>query len=315
MTELTLVEQEDQRLYNTVEKWYVREQWLNHARRRLATNKRNHIRYLTLTCSLVYDVLFLKNNGLIETTEIGYAKDSLAFCEQSIQRSVLIRKRLPGAKFFDGAIEDFLGVGNLNFSRRAEGWFPFDVINIDVCGSPFSERSKFTATIEKLYNAQRIKRQSFTLFITVCCAEDGDSEPNKERLRAMIRNNFTVTGFQRAYGDRYPQPIALYHEFLSLAIPKLVIDVGFQHGFDVDCKRKFTYIGGANAARMISFIFDCDMPYVPDPLMYLSTERPVRLVGVIRHEIEDVNGILQSNNTYNQRCTELQREYTVNGST
>jgi hypothetical protein len=53
-------------------------------------------------------------------TETGYAKESVAFCEQSTQRSVLIKKRLPGAKFHEGPVEGLLNVGSINFSRKAE---------------------------------------------------------------------------------------------------------------------------------------------------------------------------------------------------
>jgi hypothetical protein len=310
--ELTFVEKEDQRLYNTCEKWYIRDEWLHFARRRLEANGRRFIRYLTLTCSLAYDVIFLKDNGVIETTEIGYGKDSVAFCEKDVQRSVYIRGRLPGAKFHEGPVEGLLGAGRINFSNKVDSWFPFDVINIDICGAPFSQNAQFIDAMRKLFMAQRIKNQSFTLFVTTSSIEDGDSEGNKQALRTLIRRNYAFHNFERIYRQKYPQEtIEPYHEFLSVAIPKLIVDSGFQQGFNVECKRKFTYVGGQNLTQMVSFIFDCDLPTVEDVLGFLSTERTIKLVGIITRHLENVNTTLRNDPTSNHRCEELQRMYRV----
>ena len=310
--ELTFVEKEDQRLYNTSEKWYIREEWLHFARRRLAANGRTYIRYLTLTCSLAYDVIFLKDNGIIETTEIGYGENSVAFCEKDMQRSVLIRRRLPGAKFHPGPIEGLLGAGRINFSKKVDNWFPFDVINIDICGAPFDQHSQLMDAIRKLFVAQGMKDQSFTLFVTTSAVEDGDSEENKQTLRNLIRQNYDITHFERIYHQRYPEDVIdSYPEFLSIAIPKLIIDTGFRQGFNVECKKKFTYVGGKNRTQMMSFIFDCDLPRVVDTLTFLSTERPRKVVGILTHNLENVNNLLHGDGNKKARCEELKRMYGI----
>ena len=52
---------EEDQIFNSPQKWFVREKWSEYATIRKDSNRRSFIRYLTLTSTKTYDVDFLNH--------------------------------------------------------------------------------------------------------------------------------------------------------------------------------------------------------------------------------------------------------------
>lgn len=315
MNEKSLIEVEDEKLYNTSEKWLVRKKWLEHAIERKRKNRVEHIEFFTLTCSQIYEIRLFDDHNLILSKETSPTQKqylSVTFCEKSIHRHSLIRDKLPGARNHICRFEDLVGAGRVGVSDRVNGWFPFDILNLDLNEAPFKQNSRImlnvTSAIRKLFIIQKLKNKSFSLFVTTCASEEGDNERNKEELLNQIDTNLQNNNrFNELFHRKYPEGrIDPYHEFLLTAIPKLIIEHGFAEGFDVRCEEKFTYIGGDNVTRMVSFIFDCDYKGSID---LLAEIKPRRISNIIERDFEDINEMLNQHQNLLEDVEELKEKY------
>ena len=188
----TKVSSEDHKVYNTPEKWFIREKWSEFALNRKKMNKRKFIRLFTLTSIKTYDIILFKETGLIETTETGYS-ENIAFCEKDSERFTMIFNALPGARAHLGTFEDFVGAGSIDSTNHAKEWFPFDVINLDFSGPMFKHRGRNTSkvmdAIKKVFMIQSFYRQSFSLFLSVPAIRKADDDVGKNQLRKCLDEN------------------------------------------------------------------------------------------------------------------------------
>lgn len=292
--------QEDE-IYNVPEKWYVREKWLEYTTERKQKNNRKYIRFLTLTSVKGYDVEFLRDNGLLSCTETGYDFKSVAFCEIDNERYVRIRNRLPGARDHLGSYEDLVWAGRPGFGRKAERWFPFDVINLDIPRSGFSQRSRVMAAILKTFMIQKFRQQSFTLFLTLPAVPSGDDEVRKKQLLRCLKVNLRNNEFKERFFKKFPKgKFSHYHKFLLVAVPKLIINFGQSENFDVQCREKLTYVGERSRTKMVSFIFDCEYHGLTAdyggeaPTPVLGGLYPTRVLEEIEKDCVDINRKLRN---------------------
>jgi hypothetical protein len=292
---------EDQ-IYNTPEKWYVRVKWAYYAFERKRKNKRDFIRLLTLTSTKCYDVLLLKDLGVILTTNTGYSPLSVTFCECDPERYVLIRNSLPGARDFGGKIEQFVDAGSTHLSPRAEKWFPYDVINLDFTKPGFRHKGEKTSitmdTISKILLIQKFKKQSFTLFLTLPAIRSGDDSTGISQLEECLRTNLEngYSDFKREFKKRYPKmEITNYREFLLTVVPKLIIKYGQTESFDIHCRERCTYVNTGARAVMITFIFDCECIGLSEgyggsnPAEILANRYPKRILEILTTKYRDIN--------------------------
>ena len=296
-----LSSKEDQ-IYNSPEKWYVREKWAAHASQRKQKSGKNFVNLLTLTSTKCYDIRFFKDKGLLLTTPTGYAPESLTYCEYIYERYVLIRNLLPQARAFSGKIENLVDAGDTHVSQRAQRWFPYDVINLDLTKPGFRQRGEKTSTmmetITKLFVIQGLKRQSFTLFLTLPAIKRGDDETGISQLDLCLKGNLEddYPDFKTKFLEKYPNAkIPSYREFLLVVVPKLIVKYGQSENFDTSCSYRCTYINEGARAVMTSFIFDCE--YIglaagygsQNPTEILATQYPTRIQEIIETEHEDIN--------------------------
>lgn len=296
------VRSEEDEIYNTPEKWYVRDKWAKYALKRKEKNKREFIRLLTLTSTKCYDVEFFRDNGLLQMTGTGYAPESVTFCECNHERYVLIRNKLPGARDFFGELEYFVGSGTPSFTVRAQKWFPYDVVNLDFTKPGFKHKGKKTSamadTISKILIIQGFKKQSFSLFLTLPAIKSGNDVSGIKELNNCLTSNLEgkYSEFEDNFFRKYPQAkFPSYREFLLVVVPKLIIRYGQSENFDVQCQERCTYIGKGAKAVMITFIFDCEYVGLPDgygganPADILAEKYPKRILEIIKREYEDIN--------------------------
>jgi hypothetical protein len=298
----SFISSEDDKFYNTPEKWYIRDKWAKYALERKKKNGINFVRLLTLSSTKCYDVEFFKDKGLLLTTETGYAPESVTFCEYNYERYVLIRNRLPGARDFCGELEYFVGVGSPGFTKRAQKWFPYDVINLDFTKPGFKQKGKKTSvmmdTISKIFMIQKFKKQSFTLFLTLPAIKRADDTTGMVQLESCLKSNLggKYSEFENNFLGKYPKAkFPNYREFLLVVVPKLIIRYGQNESFDIQCQERCTYIGKGARAVMITFIFDCEYVGLPDgygganPADILAKQYPKRILGIIKRDHEDIN--------------------------
>jgi len=304
--DLTDIEKEDIRRYNTKEKWYVRRAWLESARRRAAI-KGAPIRYLTLTCTRVYDIELLRRNGLIRKTT-RYDSDRLAFCEQNSLRYSLIWKLLPGASDCSYTFERLVGVGDPSMPPRLSTIFPRDVINMDLTGTPFSlESSLLLENLDMIPKLFLIQNNSpFTLWLTLRIDESNENPAKKRKANMLLDENLKDQDFKTAFLGRFGQTGNLpYEDFVMTIVPKLVIRSGSKN-LDVRCPKRFVYVGEGNVSKMASFIFECDQI---DKLANEQTLKKKRLVEFVSMGQENVNAILDGDNKIREECRRMKLEY------
>ena len=311
---------EEDQIYNSPQKWFVREKWVQYAVNRKRANRRDFIRFLTLTSTKIYDVEFLREHELIATTKAGYNPESITFCEHIPERYARIHNRLPGARGFLGSFEKFVGAGNIGQPVQASKWFPYDVINLDFTAPCFRQKGKKTSrtmdAIEKVFDFQKLKKQCFSFFLTLPALRGGDdlagiSQLN-ECLNANLRNEYRELKdkiLQKYPRKRFPN----HREFLLFMVPKLIIRYGQNFTFDVICKERFTYIADGARTVMITFIFDCEYVGLPNgyggenPSEILAERYPNRIMDLLEKEFENINEKFERDRLLRERYTRLKR--------
>jgi len=313
---------EDDKVYNTSEKWFVREKWANFALIRRDKNKRKFIRLLTLTSIKAYDIIFLSKKGLIETTETGYSPESIAFCEKNPERFTRIYNCLPGARAYQGTFEEFVGAGRIVFTDNARKWFPFDVINLDFSGPMFRHAERNTSKVMdamlKMFMIQDFMKQSFTLFLSLPAVKKWDDDTGRKQLSDCLTVNLTskeTIKFKEAFEQKYPsKQINSYYQFLLVTVPKIIIKYGQSKNFDVDCLGKYTYIGENAKTKMVSFIFDCEYRGLQDgyggenPASVLANVYPDRVLKTITQDYVDINKMFEEQPAIKKQCIEYKKQ-------
>jgi hypothetical protein len=305
---------EEDQIYNTPEKWYVRDKWVRYAQERKDKNDRDFIRLLTLTSTNCYDVEFFRDKGLLLLTETGYAAETVTFCEYIQERYVLIRNRLPGARAFFGKLEGLVGAGSTCLTHRAERWFPYDIINLDFTKPGFRHGEKKTSlmmdTVSKIFVIHGLKEQSFSLFLTFPAIRRADDEGGIEQLDNCLKSNLggRYPDFENTLLEKYPRAeIRNYREFLLVVAPKLVIKYGQGRNFDIECRERCTYVNTGAKAVMVTFVFECEYVGLPNnyggenPGDILARQYPTRILEIIEREHEDINSILSQNGRLKER--------------
>jgi hypothetical protein len=293
---------EEDQIYNSPEKWHVRTKWVHYASRRKEKSRKNYINLLTLTSTKCYDIKLFQQEGLLLTTDTGYAPESVTFCECNSERYVLIRNNLPGAQDFGGKIEDFVAAGSAHLTPRAQRWFPYDVVNLDFTKPGFRQKEERTSitmqTISKIFTIQRLKSHSFTLFVTLPAIEQGNDVTGKTELANCLNSNLdgSYPNFEKNLLQKYPDKVFPdYREFLLVIVPKLIIKYGQSENFDTKCLERCSYINEGAITVMVTLIFDCEFIGLQagygskNPAEILAELYQPRILEILEHDFEDIN--------------------------
>jgi hypothetical protein len=314
----------DQESFNNPQKWFVRYRWLIHAKRRAKKNGRGTLKLLTLPGVECFDVRLLYDNNLLDVSPTGF-KNCVAYCEINYERFARIGNLLPNALRLHDSYENTIGVGRLGFSSRADRWFPFDIINLDFTGPGFRQPGKDASTtaeaILKTFRLQKIKRCSFSLFLTLPADPRNDTYQGKQELATCLNENLAAEQTQEftqlfrskypLYNRNSPHPYDTinYHDFLLVTVPKIIIKFGIDEWFQVCCEEKMTYVGEGHQTRMVSFCFTCE--YIGRPPGYGGTPRtedmnyPSDIARMIRKKVIDINQLFESNTQLYQKYSRI----------
>jgi hypothetical protein len=313
---------EEDRIYNSPQKWHVRAKWVNYASARRQRNNTDFIKLLTLTSTKCYDVRFFRDQGLLLTTDTGYAAESVTFCECNPERYVLIRNNLPGARDFGGRIEDFVAAGSAHLTPRVQRWFPYDVVNLDFTTPGFRQKGEKTSvtmqTISKIFTIQRLKNRSFTLFLTLPAIERGNDATGKAELHSCLRSNLdgSYPDFKKNFIQKYPKgTFDDYREFLLVVVPKLIIKYGQSENFDTKCLERCCYVNEGARTTMLAFMFDCEFISLQEgygsrnPTEILADFYQLRIVEILEQDFEDINAKFAREPALREQYVSLRRRF------
>ena len=205
-----------------------------------------------------------------------------------------------------------MGVGGYNASSKANQWFPFDVLNLDFSG-PLLRPLGLLEAVQKTVQIQAAKKCSFTLFLTVKCDPQIESQDRVQELRQGLRNNLNELAtkdfreiFEEKYPD-YPMKDMEFCSFMSLALPKSMIKHGMQYMFDTKCVERHSYVGSGHKTRMLSFIFTYEYMGMYDlgsnpGYDTLTKLYPSRVKELIEKDGVDVNELLVNDAGLKAKC-------------
>ena len=245
-------------------------------------SKRIPLRYFTFCAEEAIDVFMLVHEGIIERSEQTGRLEGVYFCEQDDSKFGIIADLIGSpAQGFPGPFEKIVLFEDdeetegrtleddqpytsdvlhkkLRYKDahcRLRKTFPFDIINLDVCGPMFSsEQTVITPLLRSIVQILRWQTESkfpindrecnrFTLFLTSHVAPDRTNQNAIEQLKNRVTENInTNVGFRSAFSSRYGHDQAdrlvreNFAEFFCLALPKFIIHRALHdYGWQVNC--------------------------------------------------------------------------------
>lgn len=323
----------DEEIFNTPQKRYIRHSvWADYATKRKENGNLSFIRYFTFPAVGCYDVCVLDNLGLLETIKInGLIKyNNVGFCEKDVEKFALIQEKLPGVKYFQGKYEELVGAYGDHIPDKAQKWFPFDVINLDFT-LPFfsSNKNKVIKAIKRTFEIQKINYNSYTLFLTLPARANDDTEEGKDQLNDNLKNNLLnsdMIDFKNKFIEKFPgvdlnkkiYTQINYVDFLLTSIPKMIVSMGNEEMFNVQCNERFLYVGdhyngdSPNRSLMVKFVFECE--YVgrrdglsgDNPILFLSREYPKNILGFFMQSPININQMFESDEELKSKYCEME---------
>lgn len=211
-----------------------REAWVKviqgYLRRRVNDGVNRPLKYLTLPGQNASDIGLFWKRGLLQ--QGPDEKLNVAICDRDYADEVTLNLSALGGPLTSTARqlhEDLSDVQN----SKLRPHFPFDVINLDICGCLVPARKENEMrTLQLIFRLQR--RQSFLLLLTT----RPESNPNSSaKLPGFIRNNIRrESRFKAAYVARYGSDdvapaLADVTSFSQMVIPKMVARMSSKYGY------------------------------------------------------------------------------------
>lgn len=211
-----------------------REGWVKviqgYLRRRVNDGVNRPLKYLTLPGQNASDIGLFWKRGLLQQSADG--KLNVAICDRDYADEVTLNLTALGGPLTSTSRqlhEDLNDVQN----SKLRPHFPFDVINLDICGCLVPARKENEMrTLQLIFRLQR--RQSFLLLLTT----RPESNPNSSaKLPGFIRNNIRrESRFKAAYVERYGSDdvapaVADVTSFSQMVIPKMVARMSSRYGY------------------------------------------------------------------------------------
>lgn len=260
-----------------VKHWVRTNAWVPVARQRLqrVRNEREaqYLKYFTLCAEEAIDVrLFGIQEDLVEVDERGCPQ--VVFCECYAEQYELIARALGRTNGYKAWFEDLVLDRASPISQDFYSELPFDIYNLDFSGvcfpradPPFSRTLEAIVSLVEVLGGEASYRRGFDIFVTFRAQR---SQENEEAIRQLRRNlsanRRDFPWFDQAFEQNYgPDAGTLvdrqYHQFLLLALPKLLGLFGSECGFRVECLHRLYYPRPSAEHpqyRIISFIMSFD---------------------------------------------------------
>ncbi len=217
---------------NPIKQYVRRFGWLEviqgFVERRLEAGVDRPLRYFTIPGPNASDIRFLWQAGLLNGGTEGFP--NVVICDRdNADKALKVLGTVRGVsrQSFDKAMR-----------KELASYFPFDVINVDICGAVITgheERRKALRTLAGIRRAFWLQRgQGFLLLLTTST----DDISARRYLESTLLQNFLEDNFQRAYLDRYGavdlSPFQEdYRALVSLVLPKAIAKMARARGYRV----------------------------------------------------------------------------------
>ena len=246
------------------------------------------LRYFTFCAEAAIDVFMLVHEGIIERSEQTGRLEGVYFCEQDDSKFGIIADLIGSpAQGFPGpfekivlfeddeetegrTLEDDLPYTSDSLNKklrykdahcRLRKAFPFDVINLDVCGVMFPPRKEIMAPLlksiiqilkwqtESRFSINNRECKQFTLFLTSHIDQDDTNPEVIKQLEKRVNDNISMNkDFQSAFFNRYGHDQACrlacedFAEFFCIALPKYIIHTAlYQFGWEITSGPTFLF--------------------------------------------------------------------------
>lgn len=273
-------------------KHYVRKHgWIKASRHQKQAirnrSKKIPLRYFTFCAAEAIDVFMLVHEGIISRSNETGRLEGVYFCEENeskfgiiseligspeqgfqgeFQKIVLfndtpetVDKKMSDENFYSEEIRRILRIKDAN--ERLINAFPFDIINLDVCGVMFPPKSGVFAPIlesivkmlewqtKSQFSVSGNECKNFTLFLTTHVDKSNTNNDAIHQLRNKVEDNIKANfNFQKAFEEKFGHDNVEkltemdYPTFLSIGLPKYIIhEALFTLGWKVTCGPTFLY--------------------------------------------------------------------------
>ena len=272
-------------------KHYVRKYgWLRAAKKQKQAIKNRSknipLRYFTFCAAEAIDVFMLEREGILERSKKTGYLEGVYFCERDSGNFARIADLLGlRAQGFPGEFEKIVlfeddkdtegktrydgnyypsqvrkKLMNKDAHCRLRKAFPFDIINLDVCGVMFPPKKGVMAPLlrsliqilewqtESRFSINNLECEQFTLFLTSHVDQDDTNRTAIEQLEKRVNDNISTNrGFQSAFFNRYGHDQAGrlacedFADFFCIALPKYIIHTAL-HKFGWEITSGPTYL-------------------------------------------------------------------------
>jgi hypothetical protein len=230
--------------------------WLPEAKS-LREEKKRYLTYFTLPGKWAWDIFFFERNGILEKRGRGFPH--VRFCDNNTE-SYATAKRLLGNTV--GKRENFEDVV-LNGGREFWDEFPYDLYNLDFCGTCFpDEQPPFSDTFEAITriieNHVSQRHFPFSLLLTMKALADETSIRAQEELKANIETNRADVYFADQINEVIPDTEkfvrANFADFILISIAKIICHLAKAH-CDVEIRNRAKYPRQDGAYFITKFVF------------------------------------------------------------
>lgn len=199
--------------------------------RELKNSSERYLKYFTLPGPRAYDVIRWQIDGLIQNDGKGFPE--VCFCEIDQDNYAKAKLILGNTRGIKASFEDIIRKGPGD-QRYKAFWdlFPFDVYNLDFCGTWFEgdePLSKTFTSIIKLINYHISIRTSgnFLLFLTIRIDSRRTNSQVIRDLKHNLETNRKITWFSERINSLVGSDInkfitKFFHRFILVSIPKLI---------------------------------------------------------------------------------------------
>lgn len=268
-------------------KHYVRRHgWLAAAKRQKWTirkrSKKIPLRYFTFCASKAIDVFMLEREGILKRSGETGRLEGVYFCEENdedfgriadlignpengflgtFEDIVLfeddkdtdgkeLKDELESGDVYSDEVREKLGRKDTHYRLRKA--FPFDIINLDVCGNIFPPKEGIITPLldsilqilkwqtESKFPINKNECKQFTLFLTSRISQNRINANVIQQLAKLVIGNMGNLKFHQAFMEQHKHDQVQkllsenFAEFLSLALPKFIIQKAlYDHGWEV----------------------------------------------------------------------------------
>ena len=223
----------------------------------LRQDKGRYLKYFTLPGKWAWDIFFFEKNNILERRGRGFP--SVRFCDNNWESYVTAKRLLGNTIGKRGNFEDLV------LNNRREFWdgFPYDVYNLDFCGTCFPDaQPPFSNTFEaitRIIEDHVASRQfPFILFLTMKALASETSDEAKQQLKANIETNRSVPDFAGQINEVIPDTETFvrrhFADFIVVSIPKVICHLA-QPYCDVQIKHRAKYARDHGAYFITKFVF------------------------------------------------------------